>query len=236
MPHEGCRAIAAAFNARNVRKAESVGKTFVAQVIKQHAFRVLEMRKEMKNRKRCQGPRNLVWGMDVTFLSADQPIPVLGILDHGTRSLLNLRKLVDRSTIGVSRILLDVIELYGRPKFVRTDNELIFNSRRMRIAFWFLGIRKQTIDPFCPWQNGRIERLFGTLKQRLVPWWQKVGFPKYIQTDLDTFKIWYNHARSHQSLAGLTPAMAWSGITNHRKPPRYFNDWDGLLTGWIARP
>jgi transposase InsO family protein len=30
-----------------------------------------------------------------------------------------------------------------------------------------LGVHLQTIDPHCPWRNGRIERFFGTLKQRL---------------------------------------------------------------------
>ena len=25
-------------------------------------------------------------------------------------------------------------------------------------------------------------------------------------------KTWYNHARRHQSLDGLTPAMAWAGV------------------------
>ena len=170
MPHEGCRTIAAAFNARHARRNESVGKTFVALTLKRHATRVLELRKQIKNRQRFQGTRNLVWGMDVTFLSTDQdPIPALGILDHGTRALLDLRPLVDRTTIGVLRFLLDVIERCGHPKFLRTDNEAIFNSRLMHFALWVLGIRKQTTDPFCPWQNGRIERFFRTSRSGFTP-------------------------------------------------------------------
>ena len=88
----------------------------------------------------------------------------------------------------------------------------------------------------CPWQNGRIERLFRTLKERLYPWWQSVGVPDDVQVDLDVFKTWYNHARPHQSLASLTPAMAWAARTGHRKCPRFFLAWDGLLTGWIPPP
>jgi len=175
--------------------------------------------------------------MDLTFLLGGvEPIPVLGTLDHGTRRLLRLRPLVDRSTIGVLRVLLDAIESYGRPTFLRTDNEAIFNSLLMQFALWVVGIRKQTTDPFCPWQNGRIERLFGTLKERLTLWWRQVGMPDDVRVDLDTFTSWYNHARSHQSLEGLTPAMAWSGTTHHRNPPRYVRAWDGILTGWMARP
>lgn len=130
----GSTAVAAAFNARHVKRGETVGKTFVAGELKRHAARVLMLRKKIKNRMRCQGTRNLVWGMDVTFLTCGQaPVPVLGILDHGTRRLLNLRPLVDRTTIGVLRLLLDVVERCGRPKFLRTDNEAIFNSCLMRL-------------------------------------------------------------------------------------------------------
>ena len=236
MPHEGCRTIASAFNARNTRKGETVGKTYVAEVLKRHASRVLKLQRDIKNRRRVQGQRNLVWGMDLTFLTHHCETPVLGIMDHGTRALLCLRPLVDRSTTGLLRVLLDVMEHCGRPRFLRTDNETLFTSRRMRLALLFLGIRKQTIDPFCPWQNGRIKRLFRTLKERLYPWWQSVGVPDDVQVDLDVFKTWYNHARPHQSLASLTPAMAWAARTGHRKCPRFFQAWDGLLTGWTPPP
>ena len=237
MPHEGCRTIAAAFNARYTRDRESVGKTYVAETLKRHAARVLELRKTIKLRKRGPSPRNRVWSMDITFVSIDlKPIPILGILDHGTRAILHLRPLADRSTIDILRILLSNIKQFGRLEFMRTDNEPIFNSKLMRLALRFLGIRKQTIDPFCPWQNGRIERIFRTLKERLYPWWQSVGVPEDVQVDLDVFRTWYNHARAHQSLSGLTPAMAWAGITGHRKCPRFFLAWDGLLTGWIPPP
>ena len=32
---------------------------------------------------------------------------------------------------------------------------------------WALGIRHQRTEPHCPWQNGRVERFFGTLKASL---------------------------------------------------------------------
>lgn len=231
MPQESCRTIAHTFNSLYERKGETVGKTYVAYTTKRHAAQVLLLRKKLKNRKRRQGPRNLVWGMDNTFLSQDKrSLPVLGILDHGTRGLLALRPLRDRSTIGVLRLLLDAIEKFGRPRFLRTDNEGIFTSLLMSLALWFLGIRHQKTDPYCPWQNGRIERLFWTLKERLYSWWATAGTPDHVQHDLDTFKTWYNHARPHQSLNGITPAMAWAGITT----PRFFRAWDGILTGFVA--
>jgi transposase InsO family protein len=40
-------------------------------------------------------------------------------------------------------------------------------SRLMRTGLILLGIRLQAIEPLCPWQNGRIERFFGSLKHAL---------------------------------------------------------------------
>lgn len=232
MPHEGCRSIARAFNSLHRQKGESVGKSYVAQVIRRNQARILLERRKLKRRPRQQGPRNLTWGMDLTFLDPNRV--ALGIIDHGTRCLLTLRQVRIRTSVEILRFLLDTIETYGRPRFLRTDNELVLTSFTMRLALLVLGIRPQTIDPFCPWQNGRIERLFGTFKHRLRLWRAQAGVPDHVQPDLDTFRRWYNHVRPHQSLDGLTPAMAWAGLTEHRTTPRFFTAWDDILTGWIS--
>lgn len=173
--------------------------------------------------------------MDLTFLSRDKDSrPALGILDHGTRALLALRELHDRTAVGLLRALLDAIEKFGRPRFLRTDNERVLTSRLMAIALLALGIRHQRIDPFCPWQNGRIERLFKTLKDRLQAWWALAGTPEHLQHDLDTFRTWYNHARPHQSLDGITPAIAWDGRATSDRRPRFYQAWDGILAGLVA--
>ncbi len=234
MPHEGCRTIALAFNSLFTKKGETVGKTYVAEIIKRHAVEIRLLRKKLKNRKRRPGPPNHTWAMDGCFLAPDKP-PVLGILDHGTRTILCLRELRIRSTIGVLRLVLDTIETFGRPRVLRSDNEAIFTSRPMSLALLVLGVRHQRIDPFCPWQNGRIERLFKSLKERVGAWWKLAGIPDDVRSDLDTFRTWYNQARPHQSLLGLTPVMAWAGVTTTTKPPRFFEAWDGILTGWVPR-
>ncbi len=234
MPHEGCRKIAATFNVLYIEKGETVGKTYVAETIKAHAAEILLERRKLKNRLHRQRPRNLTWGMDLTFLSKDHE-PALGILDHGTRALLCLRSLHDRTTIGILRVVLDVIAKFGRPRFLRTDNEGVFRSPLFRGALWLLGIRHQRIEAFCPWQNGRIERLFGTLKPRLKLWWARVGAADDAQGDLDIFRTWYNHARPHQHLGRITPAMAWAGVTKADKNSPFFSAWEHILTGVVMR-
>jgi len=63
------------------------------------------------------------------------------------------------------------------------------------------------------------------------------GVAERPQDDLDVFRLWYNHARSHQHLDGLTPAQAWAGKTAGTSAPQllFFSAWDDLLTGVYRR-
>ena len=51
---------------------------------------------------------------------------------------------------------------HGKPRRIRTDNEIIFTSWVFTTFLKLVGIRHQRIQTCAPWQNGRIERLFGT--------------------------------------------------------------------------
>ena len=97
-----------------------------------------------------------------------------------------------------------------------------------------LDIRLQTIQPHCPWQNGRIERFFGTFKRALKQ--TALGDGADLVTKLIEFRAWYNHARPHQHLQGHTPAEAWAGRGKSTKTPRYFQAWEGQLNGWYFPP
>ena len=80
----------------------------------------------------------------------------------------------------------------------------MFTSRTFRLALSLLGIRHQRTDPGCPWQNGRVERFFGMLKQKLDQ--LLVDSLHAFNTALGEFRFFYNHVRPHQNLAGRTPA------------------------------
>lgn len=233
MPHASCRHIEKAFNARFAHKGETVGKSYVAQTVKRRAVAILGLRRKLKNRATRQGPRNLTWAADLTFFP-DSPHPALGVIDHGTRASLMLKEVRTRTTIALLRAVFDLVERFGRPTSLRTDNEPAFASPLFSLALRAVGIRHQRTDPYSPWQNGRIERLFGTFKERLLLWWQEAGAPGEIQGDLDTVRLWYNHVRPHQGLAGLTPAVAWAGRAG-TKPLRFFSAWNGILGGF-GRP
>jgi transposase InsO family protein len=233
LPDHGCRKIAQVFNHLHRRRGETVGKTFVASVLKGKEHEILRLRRRLKHRRPRRVPRNLLWALDLTFLPDPQgPRTILGLLEHGSRACLALRELRSRSAISVLRALLDALERFGQPRILRTDNEPIFTSRLFRWALLFLGIRHQRTAPFAPWQNGRLERLFATFKSRILPWLEENGIPDQLDPDLALFRAWYNHARPHQHLDGLTPALAWAGKAPAGRP-RYLSEWNGLLTGFL---
>jgi transposase InsO family protein len=89
------------------------------------------------------------------------------MIDSGTRACLQLQNIPTKASIVLLRCLLDTIERYGKPKCIRTDNERVFTSALFRFGLWVIGIKHQRTEICCPWQNGKIERFFGTLKDKL---------------------------------------------------------------------
>ena len=162
LPHDGCRKIALAFNKKYAHKNIKVSKSYVYNIIKANNYEIIKQRKDLKNRIPKPIPKNLIWSMDLTTLKKQQ---ILGLIDNGSRALLTLKHLKDKSTINIIRAILNAIELYGKPKIIKSDNELLFTSKLMKIVLYILGIKQRTTDIASPWQNGKIERLFGTMKQ-----------------------------------------------------------------------
>ncbi|MCB1584499.1 MAG: transposase family protein, partial [Xanthomonadales bacterium] len=134
---------------------------------------------------------------------------ILGIVDHGSRANLCLKALTNKTSISLLRCLLDTIEKYGKPEAVRTDNEAVFVSKLFRFSLWLLGIKHQKTDVGTSWQNGRIERFFGTLKEKLNQ--IDVLDCGHLNLHLRDFRFFYNHVRTHQNIDNRTPAEVWSG-------------------------
>jgi putative transposase len=101
------------------------------------------------------------------------------------------------------------------------------------------GINHQRTQLHSPWQNGRIERLFGTLKSLLG----QLTIPSRValQRALDEFTLIYNHVRPHQNLDGRTPAQAWNKVTwtdLRQNPPKevtLVHALGGLCVGFHVR-
>jgi putative transposase len=132
---------------------------------------------------------------------------------------------------------------YGKPRKLRSDNEAVFNSWVFKTFLKLVGIQKQTTNVHSPWQNGRIERLFGTLKPIIRQ--LHISGKAQLQTALDEFKTFYNHARPHTNLNNQTPAQVWQNQCRNTKPkrarksktePAIVQAFDGLMTGIYEPP
>jgi putative transposase len=240
----GVRKIAATFNRMHAHhieaaKRQCISKTYVAELIKNNMLEIHRIRHQVRTRAPGASPSNRVWGVDLTgkCSTSGQPHFILGIIDHGGRKLLQLL-VTSKHALSLTRHTAQAAQCYGRPKFVRTDNESCFTSQAYTAPLKLQGIRMQRSDMHCPWQNGRVERLFGTLKQHL----NRINFEtaEQLQTILDEFLLWYNTIRPHQHLLGRTPDEVWYGIDYTTTSPRdvqWWTGWHGMLSGarlrWI---
>jgi hypothetical protein len=92
----------------------------------------------------------------------------------------------------------------GATPVVRSDNGLIFQSRRFRAACRDYLLTQEFITPYTPEQNGIIERFFRSLKEEGV--WQH-SFHSFTEAKA-AIRQWidrYNFGRPHQSLGYRSP-------------------------------
>lgn len=224
----GVRKIAQTFNRQQAEKSRvRLSKTYVANVIRANLAKVQATRSEVRSRAPRASRNNGVWGVDLTGKCDAQGSPhhILAIIDHGSRRLLRLAVCTKRSAI-LANESLAAIAAHDRPRRLRTDNERCFTSRVFLLAAVLAWVKVQHIELSCPWQNGRLERFFGTLKQHL----KAIEFSdaSALQNLLDEFMVWYNEVRPHQHLGGATPMDAWRRIDFNKDTPRSFQWW----TGW----
>jgi putative transposase len=94
----------------------------------------------------------------------------------------------------------------GATPVLRSDNGLVFQSRRFRAAMKDYRLRQEFITPYTPEQNGMIERFFRSLKEECV--WQHV-FRDFEEArrEIHAWIQWYNEGRPHQSLGYRSPAQ-----------------------------
>ena len=166
------------------------------------------------------------WGIDLTGLPLvdGSSVPVLGVIDHGSRAVMELVPLAKYNALVLLGKLLVAFGTFGKPAAVRCDNDAVFKTFIFQAVLKLLGVQQQFTQVASPWQSGRIERLWRTLKQtlgtqpqrwtdgvRVVQTRMKFAGVTAMAQVLDAFKAYYNYARPHQSLGGRTPGMVWNG-------------------------
>ena len=163
------RKLADAFNwCHTATHGTTVGKTYVSQVIRDYLYKAARMSERTKRHVPVSPPRNDTWGMDMTGKGDTNDIvhAIFGVIDHGSRMALAMHPLPDRTALTLLKALIAVIEVCGKPRVIKTDNETCFTSRLFHFGLALLRIEHRRSRPGRPWENGRIERLFVERKAR----------------------------------------------------------------------
>ena len=154
------------------------------------------------------------WAMDVTHIPCGQDgwAHLAAVIDCHDREVIGyelaLRSRAKEAERAVEAACLQrfgTLRPVGAP-VLRSDNGLIFQSRRFRQACRDYRLQQEFITPYTPEQNGIIERFFRSLKEECV--WQHV-----FQTFEEARRVirqwlhWYNHERPHQALGYRSPVQ-----------------------------
>lgn len=91
---------------------------------------------------------------------------------------------------------------------LRSDNGLVFTSRRYTALVRSYGLQQEFITPHCPQQNGMMERLIRSLKEQCVHR-QRFESLAHASRAIGDWIQFYNYRRQHQALAMRTPTEAF---------------------------
>jgi transposase InsO family protein len=136
----------------------------------------------------------------------------LTLTDADSRYLLACR-VVSPTAAGVDAVTDAAFREYGLPRALRSDNGPPFASTgaggltRVAVKWLKLGIHLERIDPGAPQQNGRHERMHGTLKRDTAR--PPAGSLAEQQQRFDAFRRVYNAERPHEALGQETPASRY---------------------------
>lgn len=235
LPHAGCRALANSFNLAYRDSGHSISKTWAYELLKARAAALALARVKSRRRSCFTGsgePIQRVWGIDLTGLplKSGESVDVWGIIDHGSRTVLQLEPLKKFNSLILLGKLLVAFGEYGMPKAIRSDNASVFKTVLFRATLRMLGVQQQFTALHCPWQNGRIERFWRTCKEtlgtnpvrlreglRVIQKQMRFASIEAMQSVLDEFKDFYNHSRPHMALGGQTPDMVWNAQVRARR-------------------
>jgi putative transposase len=160
------------------------------------------------------GRSNERWTMDVTHIPCGQDdwahlAAVIDCLDReviGYEFALHSRaKEADRAVEAACLQRFGTLRPVGAP-VLRSDNGLIFQSRRFRLACRDYRLCQEFITPYTTEQNGIIERIFRSLKEECV-WQHTFQTFEEARPVIRDWVQWYNQERPHQAFGYRSPVL-----------------------------
>jgi transposase InsO family protein len=137
--------------------------------------------------------------------------------DAFSRFALRIQDVARTDTQHTQAVTQTLFREYGLPDAIRTDNGAPFASpapaglSRLSMSWIRLGIRHERIEPGCPQQNGRHERMHLTLRQDTASPPAQTRHAQ--QRRFVSFLQCYNFERPHEALGGQTPGSLYVAST-----------------------
>jgi putative transposase len=154
-----------------------------------------------------------IWAYDFLedALADGTKIHILTVMDEFTREGLAIEVTCSTSAAWVVDVLRVLIAQHGAPGYLRSDNGPEFVAQAVQT--WLASHHVETlyIEPGKPWQNGKEERLNGTVRDECLNVYLFQSLAEAC-VRLGAFRRHYNTERPHSQLGYLTPAefkAAW---------------------------
>jgi transposase InsO family protein len=171
---------------------------------------------------------NECWQADFTHYRLTWPdgrpgadTEILCWLDDHSRLVLHLTCYHRVTGPVVLKAFRAAVAAYGAPASTLTDNGMVFTTRLaggqggrngLENELRRLGVRQKNGRPNHPQTQGKVERLWQTLKKWLAAQAPQPADLTQLQALLDAFTACYNNQRPHRSLPHrATPAAAYTG-------------------------
>jgi putative transposase len=199
------------------REDYRIGRNTVYRLLKKNGWLVTNRVKTAKPRVKSSSSRtensDQRWAMDMTHIpcGADGWGHLVAIIDCHDREIIGYEFSRRGRAKEAERALENAcLHRFGtlmpkRPMpTIRSDNGLVFQSRRFRATCNDYKLSQEYITPYTPEQNGLIERFFRSLKEECT--WQH-NFSDFSEANrtVSRWLHWYNNDRPHQSLGYKSP-------------------------------
>ena len=160
---------------------------------------------------------NETWQCDATpwQLADGTLVEILNLLDDHSRLLLQSTAFPTVRAANVVQVFFSAADGYGLPASFLSDNAAVFSgrSRRGKVALELeleaLGIEVKHSSAYHPQTCGKVERLHQTLKRYLRKQTPARSLA-HLQSQLNSFREYYNQQRPHRALGRRTPLVAFN--------------------------
>ncbi len=143
-------------------------------------------------------------------------VRILNVMDDFTRECLAVE--IDTSLTGsrVARVLDRVIDLYGKPERMLSDNGPEFTGGALDAWAYRNGISLDFIEPGKPNQNAIMESFNGKMRDECLNenWFYNIREARRI---IEAWREDYNTERPHSAIGYLTPLEYFEKMKTHDK-------------------